>query len=701
MTYTFRDLAGSLLAFLLFIPVMLVPGYVSSWGLDLFEFRRRQPLARLVVSIVISIAVVPIVLFLAIRFGSSALAFLILTCLAIAFIVIVLRSESPGSAGKVSRLQTLALSFAAIWIGIVILSLVDIQWMNRLYFSVVSFDLTTRVAIVDAITRTGVPPINPGYYPGHPQPLSFLYYFWYIPVSLVDQLGGKWVDARMAMIAGDAWCGLGLIAVIALYLRLRNPSDGEQAWKTGLIGVGALTISGLDALPALAYMVSSRVRTGVMFPPGDIEHWNTQITAWMGALLWVPHHVAGLIACLAGFLLFQSVRGKSRPAQVRAMLVAGLAFASALGLSTWITAVFALFWASWLVSQFFSGERRQCVLMLLTGVVALIASGPYLAGLLRGGLAKTPFPVALEIRTFGPLVPLVSRFPSWLQSLAYLLVLPVNYSLELGFFFVIGLIWLDRKAGRALDANPFHTPEIILLSLSALVGSFVRSTLIYNNDLGWRSWMFGQFVLLVWAVDVLGETFATGRPSIMSSTTTRYSHLLRALLVLGVLTTVVDLTLLRTWPILVDTGIPGFPTDISPDNQLGRRTYDARMAYEFIRDNLPSDVIVQYNPARQIDRPSGLYGTRQMALADRTAYGVSATTFGFLQSEIGRIFQGQDQTWLAIDQDCHEHSIGVVIVNDTDPLWRLLPMLVQSRLALYQNDHYAIFSCGALQTSGQ
>ena len=89
--------------------------------------------------------------------------------------------------------------------------LVDIQLGNRLYYTVVSLDYTTRAALIDAITRTGAPPINPSYYPGHPEPLTFLYYFWYILGSLIDQPGGKWVDSRAALFASVCWCGLGLM----------------------------------------------------------------------------------------------------------------------------------------------------------------------------------------------------------------------------------------------------------------------------------------------------------------------------------------------------------------------------------------------------------------------------------------------------------------------------------------------------------
>lgn len=66
------------------------------------------------------------------------------------------------------------------------------------------------------------PLFNPSYFPGHPEYINSLYYFWYILCSVIDQFGGNLVDARMALIAGDAWIGIILVSTMFLYLKLRN-----------------------------------------------------------------------------------------------------------------------------------------------------------------------------------------------------------------------------------------------------------------------------------------------------------------------------------------------------------------------------------------------------------------------------------------------------------------------------------------------
>jgi hypothetical protein len=67
------------------------------------------------------------------------------------------------------------------------------------------------------------------------------------------------------------------------------------------------------------------------------------IGAWAGTILWVPIHVAALIAGMCAVILAQSARGKSHSRQFVVLAVAGLGFASALGLSTWQNIFFCEF----------------------------------------------------------------------------------------------------------------------------------------------------------------------------------------------------------------------------------------------------------------------------------------------------------------------------------------------------------------------
>ncbi len=168
-------------------------------------------------------------------------------------------------------------------------------------------------------------------------------------------------------------------------------------------------------------------------------------------------------------------------------------------------------------------------------------------------------------------------------------------------------------------------------------------------------------------------------------------------LMIGVLTTSLDMIVLRTWTMMIDANIAGFPNELSSDTNLGQRTYAARLAYDYIRDNTSETTVIQDNPTILLNRPGGLYGTRQMAISDRTAYGVPTDQYEFLTKQIGEIFLSKNiTTWDGIDKICDQHFINIIIVNDVDPLWGSLKNLEQQRAPRYQNQYYAVMDCGHL-----
>ena len=78
---------------------------------------------------------------------------------------------------------------------------------------------------------------------------------------------------------------------------------------------------------------------------------------------------------------------------------------------------------------------------------------------------------------------------------------------------------------------------------------------------------------------------------------------------------------------LVDAGIAGFPSGLSPDTQLGKRTFAARQAYNYINLHAPESALIQDNPTDLLNLPIGLYANRSIAIADHTAYGIPMQDF--------------------------------------------------------------------------
>ena len=270
--------------------------------------------------------------------------------------------------------------------------------------------------------------------------------------------------------------------------------------------------------------------------------------------------------------------------------------------------------------------------------------------------------------------------------------------MELGLFFILGIYWLQHYKGFEKQNHRFIVAETILLTVVAITLSFLYSTIEYINDLGIRGWLLGQFVLLVWATDIIQRWLENKTPTPRNifkviGGQMQIGKAIQALLLIGLLTTSLEAFSTRMWSILVDWNVAGFPNNLSPDTNFGARTYAAKMAYEYINTHLPITTIIEYNPNIFLDRPGGLYGERQVAVSDRTAYGIPPTTLQTKEEDIETIFE-LDGTWNEIDKKCAQYSIEFLVINDLDPLWSRLPELEIQRNPLYQNQYYSVFACG-------
>jgi hypothetical protein len=698
--FTLQDIFGILLAISLFPFVFVFPGYVTGWVLDLFDFKKRTSITQIVMAMPISASIAPAGLFLIYRFTSSTAAIGILILLAIIGIYIFTKFYKPSS--HANEYKKPAVTLALLWIALSILTLVDLHIDGRLYLSTNSYDLTTRVSVVDAITRSGVPPLNPSYYPGHPVLLNFLYYYWYILASVVDQMGGGLVSAYHAMIASVSWAGILLFATLATYLRVRDKQSSQHAWKKSFMAIQFLAVGGLDFIMVLMMMASFNFQLGRLPFQGHVEGWNMPIMSWMNALAWVPHHLTAALACITAMLIAaQDMQKKYTDGIARAVII-GLAFASAFGLSVWVMFVFAIFWFVWGIILFLKEKKyHQLGLMLLGGLFGAILVIPFISGFLHDGgtsSSNSGLPVGLFIRPFTitDLLPISSPLAINILNIIFL---PLNYLFELGFFFLIAVIWMQEHYKRDGKFNPIYRAELILVIVSFVTLSFLHSTIIVINDLGIRGWLPMQFILVVWSADVIfhiaGEQKWLSPKLFNRINGTKILRLtLSVTLVIGFLTMGLEILSLRTWSILVDMNVVGFPNDSSPDTHLGERTYSARLAYNFLRDNIPSNVIVQNNPLDFLDRPSGLYGNHQMIISDRTSYGVPLETYHVIAEDVGTIFTERAENWDVIDASCRQYSIDILVIKDLDPLWGDLRTLKKERPPLYENEYYALYSCG-------
>ena len=629
MNFTLADLLFSGLAFALFFLVLVPPGYALGWALDLVSFRKQGAGTRFLLSLPLSIALMPILVYLTGRFAMGWPQFALFGILFGLFL-----GTAQWRGPHVSRVVW---AICACWLAVAFLSLVDLQIGKRAYYSVVAYDLNFRAAVTGALARAHeLPAANPFFSNGHPQPFRY-HYFWFLLCALPVRLAG--LPPRLAVIASAAWCGLALFATIALYVRFffEIPEEAGRRRVT-IIALLLVAVSGLDIIPVLIDSLDGLL--------GTVDWWNAdQVTGWLDTLLWVPHALGSLIACLTGLLiLWNRPRFRWQDA-----LPAGMAFASAVGLSIYVTLVFAVFAIAWTVWLAWKREISRALSWVAAGIVAGLLALPFLRELSGSKGAEGSF-LVFEIRHFSPVMKVLSG--NGFLTLGNLVFLPLNYFLELGFFFVAGCVWFR---GRKIS-KPHEMASAMMLISSVGFCSVIRSHTIQMNDLGARGMLIAQFVLLLWG-------------AIWLVSMGKKSWLVKATLAIGIATSVFELGLLRLYPILTDRGIVAGMLEINPDDDLGARDFSAREVYERLDRTIPASSVVQHHPIDMQDIMAGLYANRQFALMDLSTAVTFAGESGGPEAVLEKLqalFEGRRYDPLKV---CRELGIDALVVKDVDPVW--------------------------------
>jgi hypothetical protein len=487
-----------LLAIAAMIPAAVSTGYLTGWLTDLEGFRRRSFIERLLWSLPLSVAVSPIVLVLCGKLFSLSVAAWLLWACAIAWVALLAIEVRKKSLALNKQPYLLPVALLAIcWIMLALFSLVDFQSGDKLYFSVTLFDHAYRINWTEAILRTGVPPANPLYFFQHPALLRY-YYFHNTVCATVAQM---WhLNVQAVFRASCVWAGFSLVALIGLFLK-HFLQTGDRLRRQFLITCALLMVTGLDIIPNILFFVLFRVPL-----PADMEWWsNGQIASWVDSLLWVPHHIDGLIAVMFAFLICWMAEGKA--ARLRAAIIAGFALASAFGMSIYVTFAFAIVAVLWTVWQLAVERSPKPVVTLAS---ASIVSGallvPYLVELIHANSAGGTKVFSFAVREMLPPelllhLPVLAQIanPQLARTLSNLLLLAPGYALELGFYLCVLVAFLVPAWHRRAPHDAARRTLVVLALASLLPITFIRSWILNSNDFGWRSALLLQFVLLLLA----------------------------------------------------------------------------------------------------------------------------------------------------------------------------------------------------------
>ncbi len=678
MHFTVSDLLGASSAFVLFPLVIMLPGFVLGYLTNLLQFRSRGVCYQLSIAVLLSVACTPVTIYLAGKFGGMVAVWTLLALSWVGF----LNVAFVGQVFTPARLRTALKHHGHLLLGLAVAMLVLLGYMVDLVFDgelvrpLVSYDYTKHTAVTNAISMTGIPPVNPSFYPTANVEL-FYYYFWFQLCSVVDLIGGDVVKARHAVHGSIMWGSIALVVVMLVWMRTQHARLGLSL-KHVVPGLLLLLVTGLDFIPAYSGYLThqSQGAAGLLIP--SIEWWNEQVSAWISAIVWVPHYVGAFVCCLfAFFLLNERFRSESKSNVLS--LFAILALASAFGMSIWIAFVAAVILCVWMLVAWRIDRKSEVVPLLIVGVVTALLLLPYILDL-YGSQSLSKSPLAFTVRPF----PILEQMRLGLEGpgmlLLRLLALPVNYVIELGFFLLATWVFWDyrKRQDRAMSREEQFLLVMFLVSL--ILCTFVKSN-IKNNDLGWRGFMFAQYAMLIYSIPVSAACFGSqAYKQLKLEPAMRY--VLMAMLGLGIGSNVYEAVVIRQFS-YAEQGAYGFAL---------------REAYEWIDDTAAEDAILQHNPTIEIEYFHALYGNRQVAIADTTLgqlYGVNRDSFYTHYHAVARIFSDQN-TPAVVQAMTNNYNIDLLVVKEADPVWKDLTSWVWQTEPVFQNNYCRVFETHTL-----
>jgi len=340
----------------------------------------------------------------------------------------------------------------------------------------------SKIAIVDAMARLGLPPVNPVFgefgAPGH---LAYYYLWHFSAAELALAVGASGWEADIGLTWFTAFASLSLMMGAAVWLGKRAAA---AIWVVVLAAAASLWVT-------LDWIAGAGDLTPWLSPPIGMAGWLFQAT-------WVPQHLMAASCAVAAILLVSRFAERQSPALLAVLVlivVAGFESSSFVGGVTFGTAAFIA--APILVVGTEPAQRRRFAIGLaVAAALAICVAAPFVLNQLA----------ALRVRGAGspimvePYTVLGEAFPYTLRRVLdipayWLILLPI----ELPATSIAGAIALTVALRSAMP----RPERLALASLACLAGTglivswLLVSTLGENNDLGLRAIIPAEMVLIV------------------------------------------------------------------------------------------------------------------------------------------------------------------------------------------------------------
>lgn len=523
----------------------------------------------------------------------------------------------------------------------------------------------SKIAIIDAMTRLGLPPVNPVFGEFGAAGRLAYYYLWHFSaaeIALVLSSSG-W-EADIGMTWFTAFASLSLMMSLAVWI---SKQATAAIWVVALAAAGSLWAT-------LYWIFHTDDLMPVLWPPIGMGGWLFQAT-------WVPQHLMAASCVLTAMLLLTEYARRQ---------------------SAWLILLLALVAVAGFESSTFVGGVTFAVAAIIAAPVLLAATNPrrrwrFISGLAVAALLVACFaaPFVLDqlatVRARGGGSPIIvapytvfaELFPYRLRRLMdipgyWLVTLP----LELPAAYFAGVMALVLAIRSAMPR-----PEKLSLAVFAglagaglVISWLLVSTLGENNDLGLRAIIPAEMVLIVAAAAAAAGLLGTrGRTAVV------------VVSLVGL-----ALSLPDTATMIHDNAVGEKP----PDGKVFAQTPElwaavrriaapaARVANNplFLQDLLPWPINISW---ALLANRSSCFAGREMALAFAP---LSPARRDAIAAQFNRVFAGE-ATPEDVDEIATKYDCDVIVLVPQDKAWDHDPFAASSdyRLAEGRDGRWRIY----------
>lgn len=339
----------------------------------------------------------------------------------------------------------------------------------------------SKIAMIDAMTRQGLPPVDPVFGAVGPHSGLFYYYLWhYSAAALALPLNVSGWEAEIALTWFTAFASLSLLMGLAVWLSKRSAA---AVWVVGLATAASLRT-------VLSWIFGTYALEPFLAPP-------TGFAGWLFQAAWAPQHLMSASCVVASMLLIaRYARRQSALLLLALVLIVVAGFESSTYVGGITFAIAALACAPVLIAGIEPARRLRFLAgMAVAVVLVLCLAAPFLHNQIMAVAARSgDDPVVVRhFAVLGEMFPAALRraldWPAY-----WLILLPIEFP---AIYLAGGLALVAMLRSAAMKPEKLVVATLAGLAGAGLVVSWLLASRVGdNNDLGLRAVLPALSVLI-------------------------------------------------------------------------------------------------------------------------------------------------------------------------------------------------------------